>query len=111
MKLLEQLRSEIRVRHYSIRTEKAYCHWVTRYVHFHALRHPCELSESHIGQFLSDLAVNGHVSASTQNQALCALVFLYRRVLKRDMAQFTDLVWAKRPETLPTVPEKASFFR
>ena len=69
------------MRHYSIRTEEAYVSWIKRYILFHGKRHPLEMGEDEITQFLSALAVHGHVSASTQNQALCALIFLYRRVL------------------------------
>src|SRR5712691_8429690 len=77
-KLLDQVREAIRVRHYSLRTEEAYIHWVERFILFHEKRHPREMGEAEIAQFLSALAVDRHVSASTQNQALCALLFLYR---------------------------------
>jgi Phage integrase, N-terminal SAM-like domain len=77
-KLLEQVRQAIRKRHYSDRTEKAYVHWIKRYIFFHNKRHPIEMGEAEIGQFLSSLATDGRVSASTQNQALNALLFLYK---------------------------------
>ena len=76
-KLLDQVRQAIRTRHYSDRTNKAYVHWIKRYIFFHNKRHPLEMAEPEIGQFLSTLATEGHVSASTQNQALNALLFLY----------------------------------
>ncbi|HEY7321930.1 MAG TPA: phage integrase N-terminal SAM-like domain-containing protein, partial [Candidatus Binatia bacterium] len=79
-KLLDQVRQAIRTRHYSYMTEKAYVHWTKRFIFFHDKRHPEEMGESEIGRFLSSLATDSHVSASTQNQALNALLFLYREV-------------------------------
>ncbi len=102
-KLLDQLRAAIRVRHYSIRTEEAYVQWAKRYIYFHGKRHPVDLNENHINQFLSHLAVKGRVAASTQNQALCALVFLYRHVLQKDLGAFGEIVRARRPVRLPEV--------
>jgi len=102
-KLLDRLRAEIRVRHYSIRTERSYCDWVKRYCCFHQLRHPAEMGAPHINQFLSHLAVHENVAASTQNQALNALVFLYKHVLKVDPGKLGDVVRAKRPKKLPVV--------
>jgi integrase len=81
-RLLDQLRNAIRLRHYSIRTEHTYCDWVVRYVRFHGLRHPKDMGAAEINAFLTHLAVHDSVAASTQNQALSALVFLYRHVLK-----------------------------
>ena len=89
-KLLDQLRESLRSRHYSPRTEQAYCHWVRRYIHFHNIRHPAEMSEPEINAFLTHLATKEKVSAYTQNQALAALLFLYRHVLGREVA-----TWAK----------------
>jgi len=89
-KLLDQLRESLRSRHYSLRTEQIYCHWVRRYIHFHNIRHPAEMSEPEINAFLTHLATKEKVSASTQNQALAALLFLYRHVLGREVA-----TWAK----------------
>jgi len=103
MKLLDQLRNEIRLRHYSIRTEHSYADWVVRYVRFHNLRHPSEMGAPEINRFLTHLAVDGNVAASTQNQALCALVFLYTKVLKQDVGEFGEIVRAKRPARLPVV--------
>ncbi len=80
-RLLGQLRLALRSRHYSKRTEQAYCLWVRRFVRFHDLRHPAEMAEPEINAFLTHLAVSDEVSASTQNQALSALLFLYRHVL------------------------------
>ncbi len=102
-KLLDQLRTAIRVRHYSIRTEEVYVQWVKRYIFFHGKRHPKDLSEKHVTRFLSHLAVERKVAASTQNQALCALVFLYRHVLEKELGHFEGMVFAKRPRKLPEV--------
>src|SRR5881296_4376727 len=80
-KLLEQVRETIRTRHYSYRTEKAYVHWIKRFIFFHNKRHPIEMGEAETAQFLSSLASDSHVSASTQNQAFNTLLFLYKKVL------------------------------
>ena len=84
-KLLNQFRQAIRTRHYSYRTEKAYVHWIKRFIFFHNKRHPQEMAEPEIAQFLSSLATDGRVSASTQNQAFNALLFLYHEVLSKKM--------------------------
>jgi len=102
-KLLERLREAIRVRHYSIRTEEAYVQWVRRYIYFHGKQHPQDLDEDHVNRFLSHLATEDRVAASTQNQALCALVFLYRHVLDKELGEFGDIIRAKRPVRLPEV--------
>lgn len=102
-KLLEQVRQRIRTKHYSIRTEEAYVQWVKRFVLFHNKRHPEKMGENEIAEFISYLAVKKNVAASTQNQALCALLFLYKHVLGRDMGDVGSIVWAKRPKRLPTV--------
>jgi integron integrase len=102
-KLLDQVRNAIRLKHYSIRTEHSYIDWIRRYIYFHNKRHPSELDARHISAFLTDLAVTKKVASSTQNQALCALVFLYREVLKIDPGQFADVAFAKRPAKLPVV--------
>jgi integron integrase len=102
-KLLDQVRQAIRTRHYSYRTEKAYVHWIKRYIFFHNKRHPQNMGEAEIAQFLSSLASDGHVSASTQNQALNALLFLYREILKKDIGYVNGVVRAKRPHRLPVV--------
>ena len=102
-KLLDQVRQAIRTRHYSYRTEKAYVHWIKRLIFFHNKRHPAEMGEGEIGRFLSSLATDSHVSASTQNQALNALLFLYREILKKDIGYVDGVVRAKRPHRLPVV--------
>lgn len=101
--LLTQLRAALRLRHYSPRTEEAYVQWVRRFVRFCGLRHPRELGPSDVTRFLSSLAVDGNVSASTQNQALAAIVFLYRDVLTMPVGWLTTLVRAKRPGRVPVV--------
>jgi integron integrase len=102
-KLLQQVRSALRVRHLSRRTERAYVGWVRRFVVHHGLRHPRELGAAEVRAFLSDLAVRLRVSASTQNQALAALLFLYRDVLRQPLAPTDEVVRAKRPRHLPMV--------
>jgi integrase len=105
-RLLEQVRQAIRRRHYSDRTEKAYAHWINRYIFFHNKRHPLEMAESEIAQFLSSLATEGRVSASTQNQALNALLFLYKEVLSKNIGLVDGVVRAKRSQRLPVVLTK-----
>lgn len=105
-KLLDQVRAAIRVRHYSLRTEDTYIHWIKRFILFHGKRHPREMGETEIGQFLSALAVERQVSAATQNQALNAVLFLYRHVLDVNPGWIANLVRAKRPQRLPVVLRK-----
>lgn len=102
-KLLDQLRQALRSRHYSPRTEQVYCHWVRRYIHFHSVRHPSEMAEPEMNRFLTHLAVKEKVSASTQNQALSALLFLYRHVLGRKVGDLGEVIRAKKPKHLPVV--------
>jgi integron integrase len=102
-RLLDQLRTALRLRHASPRTETAYVYWARRYILFHDKRHPSELGPDAITAFLNFLAVEKHVAASTQNQALNAIVFLYRRVLDRDVPQLDELVRARKPRRLPVV--------
>lgn len=102
-RLLDRLRDKIRVRHYSIRTEKSYVGWVRRFILFHGKRHPEQMGAAEIEAFLSHLAVNGRVAASTQNQALAAILFLYKEVLEIDLPWMQDIVRAKRPERRPVV--------
>lgn len=102
-KLLDRVRIAIRLKNYSIRTEEAYVAWVERYIRFHKLRHPLEMGASEIEAFLAYLAVEGNVAASTQNQALCALLFLYKHVLDQELPAKINVLWAKKPERLPTV--------
>src|SRR5262245_41732858 len=84
-KLFNRVRAAIRARHYSIRTEEAYVGWIRRFILFHHKRHPAEMGESEISQFLTHLAVRENVAASTQNQALSAILFLYQEVLEREL--------------------------
>jgi len=102
-RLLDRVRDAIRARHYSRRTEKAYVAWIRRYIVFHGKRHPLELGAAEITRFLSALATQGGVAASTQNQALSALLFLYRDVLEQDLPWLDGVVRAKRTERLPVV--------
>ena len=102
-KLLDRLRESLRSRHYSRRTEVTYCQWVRRFIYFHGVRHPKELAEPEINAFLTHLAVKGKVSASTQNQALSALLFLYRHVLEQEIGDLGKVVRAKKPKRLPVV--------
>lgn len=102
-RLLDQVREAIRLRHYSIKTEEAYCYWIRYFVRFHHLRHPREMGASEINQFLTFLAVQRTVSPSTQNQALNAIVFLYRHVLELDLGNFDSFVRAKQKPRLPVV--------
>jgi integron integrase len=103
LRLLDRVRLELRLRHYSPRTEEAYVGWVRRFVLFHGKRHPRELGAPAISAFLSHLAVHGRVAAATQNQALNALAFLYLRVLGMAMPKLENLVRAQRPKRLPVV--------
>ena len=102
-KLLDQVRETIRRKHYSLRTEAAYIDWIKRYIFFHHKRHPIEMGAPEMEQFLNHLAVERRVTASTQNQALSALVFLYREVLKKDFEWMDNLERAKKPMRLPVV--------
>ena len=102
-RLLDQVRDAIRVRHYSRRTEDTYVHWVRRFILFHAKRHPREMGEREITAFLTYLAVRKNVAASTQNQALSALLFLYQKVLEMPVDWLDDMVRARRPKRLPVV--------
>ncbi len=104
-KLLNQIRDFLRLKHYSLRTEETYLHWIKRFILFHGKRHPDELGSEAIRAFLTDLAVRGQVAASTQNQALSALLFLYQQVLGRtDLTNLLDGVTpAKRPIKTPVV--------
>ncbi|WP_419655740.1 integron integrase [Desulfosarcina variabilis] len=102
-KLLDQVREKIRVRHYSIRTEESYVRWIRRFILFHGKRHPKEMGTAEVEAFLSDLAVRGKVAASTQNQAFCALLFLYKNVLNMDILGEINALRAKRPLRRPTV--------
>jgi integron integrase len=106
-KLLDEVRDSIRVRHYSIRTEEAYVRWIKEYIFFHDKRHPAEMGEREVSDFLSHLAVKRKVAASTQTQALSALLFLYRNVLKQPLDWLDDIERAKKPSRLPVVFSRA----
>ncbi len=108
-KLLDQVRDAIRLKHYSYRTEETYVQWIRRFILFHSKRHPAEMGTPEIEAFLTHLAIEGQVTASTQNQALNALLFLYRHVLKQELDSRVDAIRAKRPSRLPVVlsPEEA----
>ena len=107
VRLLDRVREACRVRHYIRRTEKTYAQWVKRFVLFHGKRHPNEMGAGQVSEFLSHLAVVGRVSASTQNQALAALVFLYGQVLDAPALELEDLVRARVPTHLPVVLTQA----
>src|SRR6266516_4079007 len=102
-KLLDQVRQLMRLRHYSLRTEEAYVGWIRRYILFHGKRHPNELDEKDVSDFLSSLAIKGRVAASTQNQALNALLFLYKEVLHRELGFVGNVLPVKRPPKIPVV--------
>lgn len=101
-KLLDRMKTQLRLKHYSKRTEEAYIMWARRFILFHQKRHPEEMGVPEIEQFLSHLAVVDRVAASTQNQALCALVFLYTHILKIELKNI-DAIRAQRPTKLPVV--------
>jgi integron integrase len=102
-KLLDIVRNKIRLKHYSIRTEEAYVSWIKRYIYFHNKRHPKDMGKKEIEAFLTDLAVKGNVAASTQNQAFSALLFLYEKVLNKNVFKNIDALRAKKPQRIPTV--------
>ena len=102
-RLLDRVRDAIRARHYSRRTEKTYVAWIKRYIFFHGKRHPAEMGAPEVTRFLTWLATEGKVAASTQNQALNALLFLYRIVLEQELPWLDEVVRARRPQRLPIV--------
>jgi len=101
--LLDRVRQHLRLRHYSIRTERAYVDWIKRFIVFHGNRHPAEMGEDEISGFLTYLAADRHVAASTQNQALSALLFLYQQVLDRKLEYMDGIERVKRPPKIPVV--------
>ncbi|MBW1821588.1 MAG: phage integrase N-terminal SAM-like domain-containing protein, partial [Deltaproteobacteria bacterium] len=103
MKLLDLVRQKIRLKHYSIRTEESYVSWIKRFIFFHDKKHPKDMGKEEIEAFLTDLAINGKVAASTQNQALNALVFLYKQVLEIHIEENISAMRAKGPKRVPTV--------
>ena len=101
--LLDQMRDRIRTLHYSIRTEDSYVLWAKQFILFHRKRHPLEMGEAEVGEFLTYLAVERNVAASTENQALSAILFLYKVVLDRPLERVEDVLRAKKPQRLPVV--------
>jgi site-specific recombinase XerD len=101
-KLLDQVRQALRLKHYSYETEKTYVQWIKRFILFHKKRHPEEMGKEEVEAFLVHLAVEQHVAASTQNQALSAILFLYNEVLEAPLG-WLEITWAKKPERLPVV--------
>ncbi len=106
-RLLEQVRNKIRAKHFSYRTEKTYLQWIRRYIRFHGLKHPREMGGPEVEAFLTALAVDNKVAASTQNQALSAVLFLYRDVLEQELPWLGNVVRAKNPHRLPVVLTRA----
>jgi site-specific recombinase XerD len=102
-KLLDQTRDVLRLKHYSLGTERSYCDWIKRFIHFHQLRHAKEMGAAEISTFLTHLARIGNVAAATQNQALSALLFLYQQVLKQEVGYVDQVQRAKRPKRVPIV--------
>ncbi|RLJ17858.1 integron integrase [bacterium endosymbiont of Escarpia laminata] len=102
-RLLDRVRDKIRVKHYSIRTEQAYVDWIRRFILYHGKRHPDQMGAKEIETFLSHLAVDRNVAASTQNQALSAILFLYREVLEKEFPWLENVTRAKKPQRLPVV--------
>ena len=102
-KLLDQTRDVLRLKHYSLRTERSYCDWIERFIRFHRLRHPKDMGAAEITQFLTHLARIGNVSAATQNQALSALLFLYQQVFRQEVGWIDQVERAKRPKRIPAV--------
>jgi len=102
-KLLDQMRHVFRLKHMSIRTEKAYVQWAKRFILFHHKRHPADMGAPEIRAFLISLAVEGQIAASTQNVALQALVFLYRHVLKQPLPALGEIAYARQSRRVPVV--------
>ena len=102
-RLLDQVRQIIRVKHYSLKTEESYINWIKRFIFFHNKKHPIEMGEKEIGKFITHLAKNEKVSASTQNQTLCAIIFLYKNVLNKELDNTISIYWSKRSKKLPVV--------
>ncbi len=110
-KLLDQVRYTLRAKHYAYSTEKTYLHWIKRFIICHHKRHPKEMNSPEIEEFLTYLAVEQHVAASTQNQALAALLFLYQQVLRQSLDHPPDAVQARKPKHLPVVMSKGEIAR
>src|SRR5450432_34864 len=110
-KLLEQVRDVMRFKHYSLRTERTYSDWIARFIRFHGKRHPSDLGAPEVSLFLTHLAREGKVAAATQNQALSALLFLYKEVLKQEIGWLEDVERARKPLHLPVVLTKDEVHR
>lgn len=110
-KLLDQVRDRIRVKHYSIRTETQYVHWIKRFILHHDKRHPREMGAKEVEAFLTHLATHGNVSAATQNQALAAILFLYREIFEQQLPWMDNVIRAKKPQRLPVVLSKLEVAR
>jgi site-specific recombinase XerD len=102
-RLLDQIRDPLRVRHYSLRIEASYLQWIKRFILFHNKRHPLEMGVQEITAFLTHLAVNKHVAPPTQNQALAAILSLYKEVLEQELGWMDDIVRARRTARIPEV--------
>src|SRR5437763_16204679 len=102
-RLVDRVRDVMRLKHYSLRTERTYWDWIERFIRFHGMRHPSEMAEAEVGAFLTHLARDGKVAAATQNQALSALLFLYKEVLKQEIGWLEGVQRAKTPSRLPVV--------
>src|SRR5262245_54505282 len=102
-RLLDQVRSAIRRRNYSYRTEESYIHWIKRFIHFHGVSHPLEMGEPEVTAFLNSLVAGRGAAAATQNQALSSILFLYKEVLGKPLDWLDGLVRSKRPARVPTV--------
>ena len=100
---MNEVRDTIRAKYYSIRTERAYTHWIKRFIRFHSYKHPKDMGEEEIRAFLNDLALHQNVAPNTQKTALNALVFMYSQVLKRERMDFSDFHRASSPKKLPTI--------
>jgi integron integrase len=105
-KLIEEVINYLRLKHYSIRTEEAYVNWIKRFIIYHNKRNPIEMGDKEIREYLTKLAVKDKVAASTQNQALCAIIFLYKEVLKKKVGELENMIWSSRPKKLPVVFSK-----
>ena len=110
-RLMDEFRRVMRLHHYSLRTEQAYADWIKRFIWFHDKRHPAEMGEQEVSAFLSHLAVERKVSASTQNPALAAILFLYSRVLGLDLPWLGSVTRARQPARLPFVISRADVQR
>ena len=107
VKLLDQVRDELRVKHYSLRTEKSYTSWIKRFILFHNKRHPNEMGADEIRAYINHLAVKDNVSSSTQNQALQAILFLYKNILKQEIGWINEIEKVARTKHIPVVFSKA----